>query len=68
MYPWYETLDVEKAKVISSYRIMPAHHTPCVHKRDGTGTAPLILNLGTRQSGQLPALAPFHRRKSPAPP
>jgi hypothetical protein len=65
MYSWYETLHVGKAKAISSYRVMPAHHTPCVRKRDSTGMAPLIFNFGTRQGGQLLALAPFPRKKEP---
>jgi hypothetical protein len=59
-------LHVGRAEVASSYRIMPAHHTPCGHKRGSTGTAPRILNFGTRQSGQLPALALTTEERAPA--
>jgi hypothetical protein len=65
MYSQFETLRVGTAKVVSSYRVMPDHHTPRVHKRDSTGMAPLISNFGTRQSGQFPALAPFPQKKEP---
>jgi len=67
MYSWYQTLHVGRAKVLSSYRVMPAHHTPCGHKRDSTGAVPLILNFGTRQSGQLPTLTLTTEERAPAP-
>jgi hypothetical protein len=39
------------------HRVTSAHHTPRGHKRGNTDTAPRILNFGTRQSGEIPALA-----------
>lgn len=60
-------LHVGRAEVASSYRVMPAHHTPCGHKRGSTGMAPCILNFGTRQRGQLPALALTTEERAPAP-
>jgi hypothetical protein len=67
MYSWYENLHVGRAEDVSSYKVMPAHHTPCGHKRGSIGTAPPILNFGTRQSGQLPAQALTTEEIAPAP-
>jgi hypothetical protein len=45
MYSRYEkTLHVGRAKLVSSYKVMLAHHTPCGHTRDSTGTVPFILD------------------------
>jgi hypothetical protein len=58
---------VGRAIVVSSYRVMHAHHTPCGHKSGSTGMAPLILNFGTRQSGQISTLALCTEERAPAP-
>jgi hypothetical protein len=65
MYSWYEAIPVGRVKVTSSYRVMPAHYIPWCLKRESTGTASLILNFGTRWSGQFPALAALLQEKEP---